>query len=70
MKVEKKMLHFKERKKILRKMISTTITTKQRTHDTLMKNKFGFSTLAPNQRHDDTKHVSHHNHLQKKFYGF
>ena len=46
MKVEKKMLHFKERKKILRKMISTTITTKQRTHDTLMKNKFGFSTLA------------------------
>ena len=39
MKVEKKMLHFKERKKILRKMISTTttITTKQRTHDTLMK---------------------------------
>ena len=47
MKVEKKMLHFKERKKILRKMISTTITTKQRTHDTLMKNKFGFSTLAP-----------------------
>ena len=49
MKVEKKMLHFQERKKILRKMISTTttITTKQRTHDTLMKNKFGFSTLAP-----------------------